>query len=90
MSDTPAKGDSGATSLGAASSARLDQAVSIGADVLDQVQEVLQGGRIRAVRIKLGNKTVREIPVEAAALTAILLVAAAVLISQLRIEIDKD
>lgn len=77
MSDTPA------------TNARMEQAVGIGADVLDQVQDVLKGGRIRAIRIKLGNRTLREVPVEAAAFTAILLAAAAVVVSQLRIEVDK-
>ena len=89
MSDTPAGGSSGTPSSSAATNARMEQAVGIGADVLDQVQDVLKGGRIRAIRIKLGSRTLREIPVEAAAFTAILLAAAAVVVSQLRIEIEK-
>lgn len=68
---------------------QMNQMVSISADVLDQVQDVLKGGRIRAVRIKLGQRTLKEIPVEAAALTAILVAVAAVVISQLRIEVER-
>jgi hypothetical protein len=63
--------------------------MGIGADILEHVQEALKGGKIRGVRIKLGNRTLREIPVEAAAVSAILIAAAAVIVSQLRIEIDK-
>lgn len=82
MSDFPSGGGSDA-------SRNLEAVAGIGADVLDRVQDVLKGGKIRRVRIKLGNRTIREIPVEAAALTAILLAAAAVLLSQLHIELDK-
>ena len=67
----------------------MEAAAGIGADVLDGVQNALKGGKIRAVRIKLGNKTIREIPVEAAAMTAILLAVAAVVLSQLHVELDK-
>jgi hypothetical protein len=67
----------------------MEAVAGIGADVLDRVQDVLKGGKIRRVRIKLGNRTIHEIPVEAAAFTAIALAAAAVLLSQLHIELDK-
>jgi hypothetical protein len=67
----------------------MEVVAGVGAEVLDRVQDVLKGGKIRNVRIKLGNRTIREIPVEAAAFTAILLAAAAVILSQLHIELDK-
>lgn len=88
MTDTPAS-TSTSSSLSAGSDGGKVDAVGIGADVLDRVQDVLKGGKIRAVRIKLGNKTIREIPVEAAAFSAVLLAAVAVVVSQLRIEVDK-
>ncbi|HEY3413452.1 MAG TPA: DUF4342 domain-containing protein [Armatimonadota bacterium] len=79
------------TDNGAASaSPRVEAALAVGSDILDEVQSTLSGGRIRRVRIKLGRRTIREIPVQAAALTAILIAAAAVIVSQLSIEIDKD
>lgn len=69
---------------------RVEAAMAVGSDILDEVQHTLNGGRIRRVRIKLGNRTIREIPVRAAALTAILIAAAAVIVSQLSVEVDKD
>ena len=68
----------------------MKTAVGAGADIIEEVQATLQKGRIRRVRIKLGNRTIREIPVQAAAFTAILIALAAVLVSQLHIEVDGD
>lgn len=82
MSDYPTGG-------GSDPNQKMEVVAGVGADVLDRVQDILRGGKIRRIRIKLGNRTVREIPVEAAAFTAILLAAAAVLLSQLHIELDK-
>lgn len=81
MSDFPS-GGSGANR-------NMELVAGVGAEVLDRVQDVLKGGKIRRVRIKLGSRTIREIPVEAAAFTAIALAAVAVLLSQLHIELDK-
>lgn len=69
---------------------RVEAALGIGAELADQVQDTLKGGRIRSVKIKLGKHTIREIPVKAATLTAILIAAAAVIVSNLRVEVDKD
>lgn len=76
-------------SWGSGSSA-TDSAVGAGADILDRVQATLQGGCIQRVRIKLGNRTIREIPVQAAAFSAVLIALAAVVISQLHVEVDRD
>jgi hypothetical protein len=70
-------------------SPRVEAALAIGTDILNDVQHTLNGGRIRRVRIKLGNRIIREIPVETAALSAVLIAAAAIIISQLSIEVDK-
>lgn len=61
----------------------------IGADIISGVQDVLQGGRIRKIRIKLGNRTIKEIPTDAAAVLAVVIAVAAVVVSQLRIEVEK-
>jgi hypothetical protein len=71
-------------------SSSMDAAVGAGADIIDRVQETLQGGRIKRVRIKLGGRTIREIPVQAAAFSAILIALAAAIISQLHVEVDQD
>lgn len=80
------KNDSGHV---AAIDPRVEAVIGIGAEIADQVQDTLKGGRIRGVRIKLGKHTIREIPVKTATLSAVLIAAAAVLVSNLRIEIDK-
>lgn len=69
---------------------RIGAALAVGTDILNDVQHTLDGGRIRRVRIKLGHRTIKEIPVQMAALSAILIAAAAVIISQLSVEIDTD
>jgi hypothetical protein len=67
----------------------LEAALSVSADILDQMQDTLKGARIKRVKIKLGKHTLREIPIEAAALSAILIAAAAVIVSQLKIEVER-
>jgi hypothetical protein len=64
--------------------------IGFGADVLDTVQDVLKGGRIRSVRIMMGNRMLKEIPVQVAAISAVILAIGAVVISQLHIDIIKD
>ncbi len=61
----------------------------IGAQIAQEVQNTLQKGPIRKVRIKFGAHTIKEIPVEAAAVTAVIIGLAAFVVSQLRVEFDR-
>ena len=78
--------------------ANLEKSQSSGVDVagmaaelLDDVQRLLEaGGAIRKLRVRLGDRVVREIPVEATAVGAILLGLLAVLASRLTIDIIRD
>ena len=61
------------------------------AELLDDVQRLLEaGGAIRRLRVKIGDRVVREIPVSVSALGAILIGLLAVVASRLTIEILRD
>jgi len=54
------------------------------------VQRLLERGVIRKIRIKLGRRTLKEIPVSLTALGAITLGLVAVLVSLFAIELERD
>ena len=63
----------------------------IGADLLGEVQRIIGSNRVRSLRVKLGNRTLKEIPV--APLTAVAtvgLVLLAVLVSTMSIEVEHE
>ncbi|MCE5200520.1 MAG: hypothetical protein ABFD54_14145 [Armatimonadota bacterium] len=64
----------------------LDVAVG----VLDDFQKTMAGGRPKAVRIRLGNKTVAELPVALTAATAVAIGLTAVLLTKLTIEVVSE
>jgi hypothetical protein len=64
---------------------------SLGADLLGEVQRIIGPNRVRALRVKLGDRVVKEIPV--APLTAVAtvgLVLLAVLVSTMSIEVEHE
>jgi hypothetical protein len=77
--------------------ARLEQAslqrndlMTVGTEIIDDVQRLLDAGIIRRVRVKLGNRTLREFPVSPTTLGAVAIGLLAVLITRLAIEVDRD
>src|SRR5205814_3533222 len=78
--------------------ANLEKSQSSGVDVagmaaelMDDVQRLLEaGGAIRKLRVRLGDRVVREIPVEVTAVGAILIGILAVLATRLTIDIIRD
>jgi hypothetical protein len=62
----------------------------VGTEILDEVQNLLDAGVIRKLRVKLGRRTLKEIPVSPTAVGAILLGLLAVLITRFAIELDRD
>jgi hypothetical protein len=64
--------------------------ISVTADLLDEVQRLLEAGVIRKIRVKLGNRTLREIPVSLTAVGALIIGLLAVLVTQFVIEIERD
>ena len=65
--------------------------LTIGADLFGEVQRIIGTNRVRALRIKLGNRTLKEIPVAPlTALSTVLLVALAVVVSTMSIEVEHE
>ncbi len=62
----------------------------LGAAIADDIQKAIAGGPIRRLRIKYGNKLLHESPVAITAAAAAAVALAALLISRLVIEVDKD
>jgi len=78
--------------------ASLEKSQSSGVDVagmagelMDDVQRLLEaGGAIRKVRVRLGDRVIREVPVELTAIGAVLIGLLAVLATRLTIDIVRD
>jgi hypothetical protein len=64
--------------------------LAVGGEILDEVQRLLERGVIRKIRVKLGRRTLKEIPVSLTALGAMTVGLVAVLISLFAIELDRD
>ena len=60
------------------------------AEMTDEVQKLVEGGPIRRLRVKYGSRLVTETPVALTAAAALAVGFAAVLISKLIIEVDKE
>jgi hypothetical protein len=64
--------------------------ISITAELLDEVQRLLEAGVIRKIRVKLGNRTLKEIPVSLTAVGALAIGLLAVLVTRFIIEVERD
>ena len=75
----------------AAALAPVANVFHLGVELLGEVQKIVGTRRVRALRIKLGGRVVKELPI--APLTAVstaLLVLAAVLVSTLSVEVEHE
>jgi len=61
----------------------------LGVEMADEMRKLANGGPIRRLRVKYGNKLVTETPVALTAAAALAVGFAAILISKLVIEVDK-
>ncbi|HEY3298540.1 MAG TPA: hypothetical protein VGK34_07785 [Armatimonadota bacterium] len=64
--------------------------VALGVEMAGEVQRLVSGGSINKVRVKYGDMLVAEKPVALKAFAAIALGVAAILLSRLVIEVDRD
>ena len=64
--------------------------LSMGAEFVGEVRNLIDGGPIRRLRIKYGNRLLKETPVAFTAAAALAVGLAAVIISKLVIEVDTD
>ncbi len=64
---------------------------SLGVDLFGEVQRIVGQNRVRGLRIKLGNRVLKEIPVSPLTTAAtIVLVLLAVVVSTLSIEVEHE
>jgi hypothetical protein len=63
--------------------------LALGAEVADEVQHLVNGGPIRKLRLKYGNRVITEKPVALTAAAAIAAALAAVLVTKLAIEVER-
>ncbi len=64
---------------------------SLGIDLFGQVQRIIGTSKVRALRLKLGNHVIKEIPVSPLTTVAtVILVLLAVIVSTLSIEVDHE
>ena len=76
--------------------ARLEQTrgpsdlLTMGADLLDEVERLLRAGAIKKIRVRLGNRTLKEIPVSLTAVGAVLIGVLAVLVTRFVIELERE
>jgi predicted NBD/HSP70 family sugar kinase len=64
--------------------------LTVGADLLDEVERLLRAGAIKKIRVRLGNRTLKEIPVSLTAVGAVLIGILAVLVSRFVIELERE
>ena len=65
--------------------------ITLGADLVGQVQRIIGRDRVRALRVKLGGRTVTEIPVAPlSAAATVVLVVLAVVLSTLSVEVEHE
>ena len=64
--------------------------LTVGADLLDEVERLLRAGAIRKIRIRLGSRTLKEIPVSLTAVGAVLIGVLAVLVTRFVIELERE
>jgi len=64
--------------------------LTVGADLLDEVERLLRAGAIKKIRVRLGNRTLKEIPVSLTAVGAVLIGVLAVLVTRFVIELERE
>ncbi len=74
-----------------AASASVTNFFSLGAELLSEVQKIVGTNRVRALRLKLGNRVIKELPIAPlTAVATVALVVLAVLVSSLSIEVEQE
>ncbi|NLN75768.1 MAG: hypothetical protein GX139_05620 [Armatimonadetes bacterium] len=69
---------------------KLSVALDVAIEVLEEVQKVVSGGRPKALKVKLGDRTLAEFPVALSATAAFVAGLAAVLLTKLAVEMDHE
>jgi hypothetical protein len=69
---------------------RVNAALDVFIELLEDVQKVISGGRPRTLKVRLGDKTLAEFPVALTAAAAFAAGIAAVLLTKLAIEVEHE
>ena len=64
--------------------------LTVGADLLDEVERLLRAGPIRKIRVRFGSRTLKEIPVSVTAVGAVLIGVLVVLVNRVVIELERE
>lgn len=70
--------------------ARDQDFLSVAEGIVNEIQEIAREGGRRRLRIRFGDRLIKDIPIVATAGVAVLLTVAAVLITQTTIELEPD
>ena len=64
---------------------------TVGAELLGEVQRIIGTNRVRSLRVKLGNRVLKEIPIRPlTAVATVVLVLLAVVVSTISIEVEHE
>lgn len=64
---------------------------AVGAELLGEVQRIIGTNRVRSLRVKLGSRVVKEIPIgPLTAVATVVLVLLAVVVSNMSIEVEHE
>jgi len=64
---------------------------TVGAELLGEVQRLIGTNRVRSLRVKLGNRVIKEIPIgPVTAVATVVLVLLAVVVSTISIEVEHE
>jgi len=64
---------------------------TVGAELLGEVQRLIGTNRVRSLRVKLGNRVIKEIPIgPLTAVATVVLVLLAVVVSTISIEVEHE
>lgn len=66
---------------------RASEALDLAVEVMEDIQRIISAGRPRAVRVRLGDKVIAELPVALTAAAAVAAGLAAVLLTKLAVEV---
>lgn len=69
---------------------KASDALDVAIDVLEDIQRIISSGRPKALKVRLGDKTVAEFPVALTAAAAFAAGLAAVLLTKLVIEVEHE
>jgi hypothetical protein len=82
---------SGSSALATEALAPATSFFTVGAELLSEVQRIIGTNRVRCIRVKLGSRVVKEIPIRPlTAVATVLLVLAAVVVSTMSIEVEHE